>query len=154
MIRGLVADGVTVLLTTQYLDEADRLASEIAVVDHGRVIATGTPAELKAKVGGQTLDVRPTELTDLDRAAAIVESVVGTTPSRHTDDVGLLSVPVDDEDAFTAVVMRLKQEQIRVTELALRLASLDEVFLALTGHDAQERGDLDARERGNLEEES
>jgi oleandomycin transport system ATP-binding protein len=98
--------------------------------------------------------VRPTELADMDRAAAIVESVVGTTPSRHTDDVGLLSVPVDDEDAFTAVVMRLKQEQIRVTELALRLASLDEVFLALTGHDAQERGDLDARERGNLEEES
>jgi len=130
-----------VLLTTQYLDEADRLANEIAVVDHGRVIATGTPAELKAKVGGQTLDVRPTELTDLDRVSAIVESVVGVKPSGHADDAGLLSVPVDDEDAFPAVVQRLKQEQIRVTELALRLASLDEVFLALTGHDAQERGD-------------
>jgi len=141
MVRELVADGVTVLLTTQYLDEADRLANEIAVVDHGRVIATGTPAELKAKVGGQTLDVRPTELTDLDRVSAIVESVVGMKPSGHADDAGLLSVPVDDEDAFPAVVQRLKQEQIRVTELALRLASLDEVFLALTGHDAQERGD-------------
>ena len=141
MVRELVADGVTVLLTTQYLDEADRLANEIAVVDHGRVIATGTPAELKAKVGGQTLDVRPTELTDLDRVSAIVESVVGVKPSGHADDAGLLSVPVDDEDAFPAVVQRLKQEQIRVTELALRLASLDEVFLALTGHDAQERGD-------------
>jgi len=141
MVRELVADGVTVLLTTQYLDEADRLANEIAVVDHGRVIATGTPAELKAKVGGQTLDVRPTELTDLDRVSAIVESVVGMKPSGHADDAGLLSVPVDDEDAFPAVVQRLKQEQIRVTELALRLASLDEVFLALTGHDAQERDD-------------
>ena len=141
MVRELVADGVTVLLTTQYLDEADRLANEIAVVDHGRVIATGTPAELKAKVGGQTLDVRPTELTDLDRVSAIVESVVGVKPSGHADDAGLLSVPVDDEDAFPAVVQRLKQEQIRVTELALRLASLDEVFLALTGHDAQERDD-------------
>ena len=141
MVRELVADGVTVLLTTQYLDEADRLANEIAVVDHGRVIATGTPAELKAKVGGQTLDVRPTELSDLDRVSAIVESVVGVKPSGHADDAGLLSVPVDDEDAFPAVVQRLKQEQIRVTELALRLASLDEVFLALTGHDAQERGD-------------
>ena len=141
MVRELVSDGVTVLLTTQYLDEADRLANEIAVIDHGRVIATGTPAELKAKVGGQTLDVRPTELADLDRVAAIVESVVGTPPSRHADDAGLLSIPVDDEDAFPAVVQRLKQEQIRVTELALRLASLDEVFLALTGHDAQERDD-------------
>jgi oleandomycin transport system ATP-binding protein len=141
MVRELVSDGVTVLLTTQYLDEADRLANEIAVVDHGRVIATGTPSELKAKVGGQTLDVRPTELADLDRVAAIVESVVGSAPSRHADDAGLLSIPVDDEDAFPAVVHRLKQEQIRVTELALRLASLDEVFLALTGHDAQERDD-------------
>jgi oleandomycin transport system ATP-binding protein len=143
-----------VLLTTQYLDEADRLASEIAVVDHGKVIATGTPAELKAKVGGQTLDVRPTEPADLDRVTTIVESVVGMTPSRHADDAGLLSVPVDDEDAFPAVVQRLKQEQIRVTELALRLASLDEVFLALTGHDAQERGDVDARERGENQKES
>jgi oleandomycin transport system ATP-binding protein len=141
MVRELVADGVTVLLTTQYLDEADRLANEIAVVDHGRVIANGTPSELKAKVGGQTLDVRPTEIADLDRVAAIVESVVGMKPSGHADDAGLLSVPVDDEDAFPAVVQRLKQEQIRVTELALRLASLDEVFLALTGHDAQERDD-------------
>jgi len=139
MVRELVADGVTVLLTTQYLDEADRLANEIAVVDHGRVIATGTPAELKAKVGGQTLDVRPTELVDMDRISAIVESVVGVKPSGHADDVGLLSVPVDDEDAFPAVVQRLKQERIRVTELALRLASLDEVFLALTGHGAPER---------------
>jgi oleandomycin transport system ATP-binding protein len=139
MVRELVADGVTVLLTTQYLDEADRLASEIVVIDHGRVIANGTPAELKAKVGGQTLDVRPAELEDLDRIAAIVESAVGAAPSRHADDAGLLSVPVDDEDAFPAVVMRLKQERIPVTELALRLASLDEVFMALTGHDAQER---------------
>src|SRR5689334_1616682 len=141
MVRQLVADGATVLLTTQYLDEADRLANEIAVVDHGRVIATGTPSELKAKVGGQTLDVRPTELSDLDRVSAIVESVVGVKPSGHADDAGLLSVPVDDEDAFPAVVARLKQEQIRVTELALRLASLDEVFLALTGRDAHERDD-------------
>jgi oleandomycin transport system ATP-binding protein len=139
MVRDLVADGVTVLLTTQYLDEADRLANEIVVIDRGRVIANGTAAELKAKVGGQTLDVRPTELADLDRISAIVESVVGIAPSRHADDAGLLSVPVDDEDAFPAVVMRLKQEHIRVTELALRLASLDEVFMALTGHDAQER---------------
>jgi len=72
MIRELVAEGTTVLLTTQYLDEADRLASEIAVIDHGRVIATGTAAELKAKIGRQTLDVRPADPADLTRVAGIV----------------------------------------------------------------------------------
>jgi oleandomycin transport system ATP-binding protein len=138
MIRELVADGVTVLLTTQYLDEADRLASEIAVVDHGRVIASGTPAELKAKVGGQTLDVRPTDPADLGAVSAIVEAAVGTAPSAHDDDPGLLSVAVEDADALPTVVRRLQEEEIPVTELALRLASLDEVFLALTGHGAEE----------------
>jgi oleandomycin transport system ATP-binding protein len=138
MIRGLVADGVTVLLTTQYLDEADRLAGEIAVIDHGRVIANGTPAELKAKVGGQTLDVRPTDPAHLDAAAAIVAAATGTAPARTVEDPGLLSVPVDDAEALPVVVRRLAEERIPVTELALRLASLDEVFLALTGHPAEE----------------
>src|SRR6266568_1037428 len=76
MIRGLVADGTTVLLTTQYLDEADRLANEIAVVDHGRVIATGTAAELKAKVGGQTLDVRPADPADLATVREVITATV------------------------------------------------------------------------------
>ncbi len=138
MVRERVAEGVTVLLTTQYLDEADRLAGEIAVIDHGRVIASGTPAELKAKVGGQTLDVRPTDPADLGRAAAIVEAAVGQAPVSRPDDPGLLSVPVEDEEALPTVVQRLHQERIAVTELALRLASLDEVFLALTGHAAEE----------------
>ncbi len=138
MIRELVAEGVTVLLTTQYLDEADRLATEIAVVDHGRVIASGTPAELKAKVGGQTLDVRPTDPADLAAVTGIVAAAVGTPPSAHDDDPGLLSVAVEDADALPTVVRRLQEEEIGVTELALRLASLDEVFLALTGHSAEE----------------
>jgi oleandomycin transport system ATP-binding protein len=138
MVRELVADGVTVLLTTQYLDEADRLASEIAVIDHGRVIASGTPAELKTKVGGQTLDVRPADPADLGRVSAIVAAVVGTAPAGHADDAGLLSVAVEDPEAMPGVVRRLHEEQILVTELALRLASLDEVFLALTGHVAIE----------------
>src|SRR5437773_5647765 len=94
MIRELAADGVTVLLTTQYLDEADRLAGEIAVIDHGRLIASGTPAELKAKVGGQTLAVRPTDPADLPAAAAVVEAAVGAPPTIAPDDPGLLSVPV------------------------------------------------------------
>jgi oleandomycin transport system ATP-binding protein len=138
MIRELAKDGVTVLLTTQYLDEADRLAAEIAVIDHGRLIASGTPAELKAKVGGQTLDVRPTDPADLDAVSAIVAAAVGADPARHPEDPGLLSVPVEDPDALPTVVARLKEERILVTELALRLASLDEVFLALTGHGAEE----------------
>src|SRR5215468_10384560 len=104
MIRGRVADGATVLLTTQYLDEADRLAGEIAVIDHGKLIASGTPAELKAKVGGQTLDVRPTDLADLGAVGAIVEAATGSAPGRHEDDPGLLSVSVESADVLPEVV--------------------------------------------------
>jgi len=138
MIRTLVAEGTTVLLTTQYLDEADRLASEIAVIDHGRVIATGTAAELKAKVGRQTLDVRPADPADLAVIAGIVTDAVGRAPTQAEEDPGLLSVPVDDARVLPAVVSALQDRQIEVTELALRLASLDEVFMALTGHAAEE----------------
>ena len=138
MIRRLVAEGTTVLLTTQYLDEADRLASEIAVIDHGRVIATGTAAELKAKVGRQTLDVRPADPADLARVTGIVTAAVGRAPAQAAEDPGLLSVPVDDAQVLPAVVSALEAGQIEVTELALRLASLDEVFMALTGHTAEE----------------
>jgi len=134
MIRELVADGTTVLLTTQYLDEADRLANEIAVVDHRKVIATGTSAELKAKIGRQTLDVRPADPADLALVREIVTAAVGSAPASTDDDPGLLSVAVDDPQVMPAVVARLQAEQIEVTEMALRLASLDEVFMALTGH--------------------
>ncbi len=137
MIRGLVADGTTVLLTTQYLDEADRLANEIAVVDHGRVIATGTAAELKAKVGGQTLDVRPADPADLATVREVITATVGSAPASTDEDPGLLSVPVDDPQVMPAIVAQLQADQIEVTELALRLASLDEVFMALTGHAAE-----------------
>ncbi|HYK30890.1 MAG TPA: ATP-binding cassette domain-containing protein [Streptosporangiaceae bacterium] len=139
MIRALVAEGTTVLLTTQYLDEADRLASEIAVIDHGQVIATGTAAELKTKVGRQTLDVRPADPADLPAVAGIVAAAVGVAPATSDEDPGLLSVPVDDAQALPTVVSRLQAEQIEVTEFALRLASLDEVFMALTGHAAEDR---------------
>jgi oleandomycin transport system ATP-binding protein len=135
MIRARVAEGATVLLTTQYLDEADRLAGEIAVIDHGKLIASGTPAQLKAKVGGQTLDVRPTEAEDIAAVATIVTAATGTAPGRHEDDPGLLSVPVESADVLPEVVRALQERGIAVTELALRLASLDEVFLALTGHE-------------------
>jgi oleandomycin transport system ATP-binding protein len=141
MVRQLVGDGTTVLLTTQYLDEADRLAGEIAVIDHGQVIATGTPAELKAKVGGQTLDVRPADPADIEAAAGIIAGLVGIAPARPPEDPGLLSVAVEDARVLPELVNRLQTAQIDVTELAVRLASLDEVFLALTGHTAEEQAE-------------
>jgi oleandomycin transport system ATP-binding protein len=140
MIRKLVAEGTTVLLTTQYLDEADRLANEIAVVDHGKVIATGTSAELKAKIGRQTLDVRPADPADLALVSQIITAAVGSVPASTEDDPGLLSVAVDDPQVMPAVVARLEADQIEVTEMALRLASLDEVFMALTGHTTEDGG--------------
>jgi oleandomycin transport system ATP-binding protein len=137
LVRGLVAEGTAVLLTTQSLEEADRLATQIAVLDHGRVIEQGTPAALKARVGGQTLDVRPAERAQLQQAAAILAQVTGAAPTQD-GDAGTVSVPVDrrltGSQALTAVTHQLEQAGIAVTEVGLRLASLDQVFLALTGH--------------------
>jgi oleandomycin transport system ATP-binding protein len=136
MIRDLVAAGTTVLLTTQDLDEADRLASRIAVIDRGRLIDSGTPAELKAKVGGQSLDVRPAEPGQLAKVGAIVAEAAGSTgvPNERDGVISAALAPgVSGTEALAAVSHRLGQAGIDVTELALRLASLDEVFLTLTG---------------------
>jgi oleandomycin transport system ATP-binding protein len=130
IVRGLVADGVTVLLTTQYLDEADQLADEIAVVDHGRVIATGTPDELKAKAGAQILAVRPVDPSDLHTVAAVVAEVTQGRPEAADQFV---TVPVTDPAVMPAVVRRLDDAGVLVGELTLRSSSLDEVFLTLTG---------------------
>ncbi|HET6293831.1 MAG TPA: ATP-binding cassette domain-containing protein [Kribbella sp.] len=132
-IRNLVLDGTTVLLTTQYLEEADALADSIMVIDKGRVVAAGRPAELKAQAGKQSLDVRPAEPGHLERVAAIVAESVGVRPSVDVVNA-LVSVPVSDGSSLPVVVRRLDEAGIAVTELALRLPSLDEVFLALTGH--------------------
>jgi oleandomycin transport system ATP-binding protein len=137
VVRGLVAEGATVLLTTQYLEEADQLATELAVLDHGQVIEHGTPAALKTRVGGQTLDIRPAERARLDAVAAIVAQVTGAIPTQGGDGA-MVSVPVDGPLAGTRtlaeVAHRLDEAGIPVTEAGLRLTSLDEVFLALTGH--------------------
>ncbi|SCG71446.1 oleandomycin transport system ATP-binding protein [Micromonospora echinaurantiaca] len=134
IVRNLVSDGVTVLLTTQYLEEADQLASEIAVVDHGRVIAQGTPEELKTRTGGQTLAVRPADSDDLPAVVAIAAEVAGAAPEVAQTTV---TVPVNDPGVLPAVVSRLEAAEIAVAELSLRGASLDEVFLSLTGHRAE-----------------
>jgi oleandomycin transport system ATP-binding protein len=135
--RRLVADGATVLLTTQYLDEADQLADSITVIDHGRVVASGRADELKRRVGGQTMLVRPTSLADLDIVATILGELTGVTPSRD-DDTGLLTAPVADPVLLSTMVRKLDDAGITADELALRLPSLDEVFLALTGKPVEE----------------
>jgi len=131
LIRGLSADGVTVLLTTQYLEEADTLADAIAVIDHGRVIASGTPADLKRQVGGHTIALRLNDPTDTDVAATILADVAGRTPERATSHE--LVVPVGGDEDFFEITARLRERRIGVSELSLRLPSLDEVFLVLTG---------------------
>jgi oleandomycin transport system ATP-binding protein len=130
IVRGLVADGVTVLLTTQYLDEADQLAGEIVVIDHGRVIATGTPAGLKSRVGAQTVTVRPADARDTDR----IREAVGRVAAGPVDVSGeIVLAPVSDPGALAKLVRDLDEHGLTVAELALRSPSLDEVFLSLTG---------------------
>jgi oleandomycin transport system ATP-binding protein len=133
MIRSLVAEGSTVLLTTQYLEEADRLADEIVVIDHGRVIAAGTPAQLKARVGGQVLQARPADTADLPEVERILASFAAEDEKPYTD-AQLVSVAITDRSALGRAVRRLDEEGIAIEDLSLRRPSLDEVFLAITGH--------------------
>jgi oleandomycin transport system ATP-binding protein len=135
IVRGLVGDGVTVLLTTQYLEEADQLADDIVVVDHGRVIAEGTPEALKAQVGGQVLELRPLRAADLDAVHRLVAELAGAATEITAN--GLVSAPVRDVALMPAVVRRLEEAGLAVGELSLRGSSLDEVFLTLTGHRAE-----------------
>jgi len=135
LVRGLVADGTTVLLTTQYLEEADQLSHGISVIDRGRVVQTGTPAQLKATVGGQTVEVRPLDRCWVGEVEAIVADVVGVRPS--PDAVGgrvSAALPAGSSGGavLAAVAARLEVARIEVAEMGVRLTSLDEVFLALT----------------------
>jgi oleandomycin transport system ATP-binding protein len=143
LIRSMVAGGVTVLLTTQYLDEADELADEIVVIDHGRVIAAGAPDELKAKTGSQTLAVRPEDESHVSVVTAVVGELAQVVPEV---DGTLVTAPVTDPRLLPAVVRRLDDAGVVVTELALRNSSLNEVFLSLTGHSA----DDDEQTEGNV----
>jgi oleandomycin transport system ATP-binding protein len=137
MVRRLVADGTTVLLTTQYLEEADQLAHDIAVIDQGTVIATGTPDELKASAGRQVLEVTPASRADLSAVAELLERLLGTAPTIGVEP-GQVSAQVEGGRALPAVIRAFEDASIELAEFALRRASLDEVFLALTGHRAEE----------------
>jgi oleandomycin transport system ATP-binding protein len=138
MVRGMVAEGVTVLLTTQYLDEADQLAHDIVVIDHGKVIATGTPDELKAKTGGQVLEVSPADITRIGDVRVLLTGLVRAEATVNDDD-DMAMVPVSDAAMLPRIVRELDDRGIELAEFTLRKASLDEVFLTLTGHRADDQ---------------
>ncbi|WGX94443.1 ATP-binding cassette domain-containing protein [Nocardioides sp. L-11A] len=135
-IRELVAQGSTILLTTQYLDEADQLADRIAVIDAGRKVAEGTPEQLKSGVGSSTLHLRLADRTQTATAAAVVERALGEAPVL-TPEAGGLNVPLADADQAGDVLIALRQAELPITTATVRQPTLDEVFLALTGHHSE-----------------
>jgi ABC-2 type transport system ATP-binding protein len=148
IIRSLRAGGTTLLLTTQYLDEADELADEIVVIDHGQVIAAGTSEELKGRVGGDVLEFTVPDRDRLDDAAAAIADIGEGEP--HVDkETGVINVGVGGRgsDALVEAVRGLDAAGVQTRGLALRRPSLDDVFLALTGHAAEE-DDPGGRRRG------
>jgi ABC-2 type transport system ATP-binding protein len=139
IVRQLVADGTTLLLTTQYLDEADQLTNRIAVIDDGKVIAEGTPTELKSSMGGQRLVVTLAEQADTS-AAAVALHPFTTGPVNPNEWDRTIELPVTATDGLaTEVVRALDAAGVKVNDIAVRSASLDDVFLSLTGHKAEEK---------------
>jgi ABC-2 type transport system ATP-binding protein len=132
LVRRIAAEGTTVLLTTQYLEEADKLAERMAVVDHGRVIAEGTSQELKASIGGSALRIQLAEPDRREEAQALVAKVVGDGLLPNTDPTAL-SVNVPSAAAAASVLSALSSAGIQLTDFALGAPSLDDVFFALTG---------------------
>jgi ABC-2 type transport system ATP-binding protein len=148
LIRTFVAEGTTILLCTQYLDEADQLADGIAVIDHGKVIAEGTPAQLKASVGAGALHVRLLDPEQRPQAERILLEVLGNV---HLEpDPAALSAPCADADRAAEAVGALGRSEIPIANFSVGQPSLDEVFLALTGHPAE---DQTAEDETAIEEE-
>ncbi|MEK0316212.1 ATP-binding cassette domain-containing protein [Cohnella sp. 56] len=136
-IRRLVKTGSTVLLTTQYLDEADQLADRIAVIDRGTVVAEGTVDELKASVGTSSLHLRVQEPLHIERARRIVERVLGV-QSSVTSEAGKITAPMADADRVTDLLIELREGGVRLSEMSVQKPTLDEVFLTITGRDASQ----------------
>jgi len=137
IVRAIAAEGTTVLLTTQYLEEADRLAHRLGVIDHGRLIAEGTSRELKASVGGFRLQVRISEPAQRDQACVVLQQVLGDV-DLDPDDATALTTKVPVDTMVPQALAALVAQDITVAEFALTQPSLDDVFFALTGHPAEE----------------
>ncbi|MFJ8541904.1 ATP-binding cassette domain-containing protein [Streptomyces sp. NPDC093586] len=137
-VKRMVGDGVTVLLTTQYMEEAEQLASELTVVDRGKVIAKGGIEELKAKVGGRTLRIRPVDPAELRPLASFLDDMGITGLAHSTVDTqrGAVLVPILSDEQLTAVVGAVTARGVTIASITTELPSLDEVFLSLTGHRA------------------
>jgi ABC-2 type transport system ATP-binding protein len=144
-IEARVAAGTTVLLTTQYLDEADRLADRIAVIDQGRVIAEGTPDELKSRVGGERLEVH---LETYDHEPAAIEALAPLADERPKCEHGILVMPLSrDRGGIAEAVRRLDAASVGIADIAVRRPTLDDVFIVLTGHAAEPQEEDEERER-------
>lgn len=140
MVRDQVASGVTVLLTTQYLEEADQLADQIAVIDHGRKVAEGTPEELKAAVGDTSLQLVLAEPEQTGAAGDVIRRVLGLDPILSPER-SRLQAPLKQADLAAEVLVALRDAGIRVASVSVDQPSLDEAFLTLTGHPAEPQDD-------------
>jgi ABC-2 type transport system ATP-binding protein len=136
-IRELVSTGSTVLLTTQYLDEADQLADRIAVIDRGKVVAEGTPNELKTSVGLATLQLRIARQKDVENTLEVVGKILKTN-AQYIEPM-LITAPMADPERVTDLLMELRKANIRLAEVSVQKPTLDEVFLTITGHDTKEK---------------
>jgi ABC-2 type transport system ATP-binding protein len=148
-IHRLVDTGSTVLLTTQYLDEADQLADRIAVIDNGKVVAEGTPNELKKSVGTAALQIRLRDASQQTKAAKIIEDIL-TVKVARSPEASELTAPMSNPDKVTDLLVALRAANIYLDEMSVQKPTLDEVFMALTGHGADEKkSETDNKENEN-----